>query len=134
MSATGTADRIFVGTIITMDDAHPAAEAVAVAGGKIAAVGSKDDVMAWKGASTEVVDLQGRTLVPGFLDGHSHFINAVRLGTWANVSAPPAGEVQDVRRSDRDVAGEQGEARLQAGRVDHGLRVRHHRHGRKRAT
>ncbi len=90
-----TADRIFFGgDIITMDDAHPAAEAVAVAGGHIVAVGSQDDVMAWKGAATELVDLAGRTLVPGFLDGHSHFINAVRLGTWANVSAPPAGEIK----------------------------------------
>jgi predicted amidohydrolase YtcJ len=95
MSGTGIADRIFLGgDVITMDDGHPAAEAVAVAGGKIVAVGAKDDVLAWKGPTTEMVDLRGRTLVPGFLDGHSHFINAVRLGTWANVSAPPAGEVK----------------------------------------
>jgi len=95
MSGIGVADRIFVGgDVITMDDGHPTAEAVAISGGNIAAVGSKDDVMAWKGPSTEVIDLRGRTLVPGFLDGHSHFINAVRLATWANVSAPPAGEVK----------------------------------------
>jgi predicted amidohydrolase YtcJ len=91
----GTAERIlFNGDVITMDDTHPAAEAVAVAGGKIAAVGTTSDVMAWQGPATEMVDLRGRTLLPGFLDGHSHFINAVRLGTWANVSAPPAGEVK----------------------------------------
>ncbi len=77
-----------------MDDNSPTAEAVAIAGGKIAAVGSKDEILAWKGPATEVVDLKGRTLLPGFLDGHSHFINAVRLGTWANVSSPPAGEVK----------------------------------------
>ena len=95
MGGAGVADRIFLGgDVITMDDGRPAAEAVAVAEGKIVAVGSKDDVLAWKGASTEIVDLRGRTLLPGFLDGHSHFINAVRLGTWANVSAPPAGDVK----------------------------------------
>ena len=92
---TGIADRIyFGGDIITMDDVRPSAEAVATKDEKIIAVGSKDDVMACKGPSTELIDLQGRTLLPGFLDGHSHFINAVRLGTWANVSSPPAGEVK----------------------------------------
>jgi len=95
MSDTRTAERIFAGgDIITMDDAHPSAEAVAVKGGKIVAVGTRDDVMAWQGPTTEVVELHGRTLVPGFIDGHSHFINAVRLGGWANVSAPPAGKVR----------------------------------------
>jgi predicted amidohydrolase YtcJ len=92
MNETGVADRIFFGgDVITMNDAHPSAEAVAVAGGKIAAVGSKADVMQWKGPATEVSDLNGRTMLPGFLDGHSHFINAVRLASWANVSAPPVG-------------------------------------------
>ncbi len=94
MSGSNVADRIFWGgDIITMDDAHPSAEAVAVRGGTIAAIGSKNDIAAWRGPATEIVDLGGRTLLPGFLDGHSHFINAVRLGTWANVSAPPAGDV-----------------------------------------
>lgn len=95
MSKTSIADRIFFGgDVITMDDKRPTAEAVAIADGKILAVGSKNDLMALKGPSTELVDLQGRTLLPGFLDGHSHFINAVRLASWANVSAPPAGEVK----------------------------------------
>ncbi len=58
---------------------------------RIFAVGSKADVMPCKGPATEMVDLRGRTLLPGFLDGHSHFINAVRMGAWANVSAPPVG-------------------------------------------
>ncbi len=97
MSETGVADRIFLGgDIITMDDVHPSAEAVAVAGGKIAAVGSKADVMKWQGPKTDVVDLKGRTLLPGFLDGHSHFINSVRMAKWANVSAPPVGDARTI--------------------------------------
>jgi predicted amidohydrolase YtcJ len=92
MSETAVADRIFLGgDIITMNDANPSAEAVAVVDGKIAAVGSKADVMKRQGPNTEVVDLAGRTLLPGFIDGHSHFINSVRMATWANVSAPPVG-------------------------------------------
>lgn len=94
MSETRAADRIFVGNVITMDDARPAAEAVAIAAGTILAVGSKDEVMRLQGPATEVVDLAGRTLLPGFMDGHSHFINAVRFAKWANVSAPPVGPVK----------------------------------------
>lgn len=96
MSGTLVADRIFFGgDVITMDEARPTAEAVAIEDGIIVAVGSKSDVMALKGPSTESVDLRGRTLVPGFLDGHSHFIYAVRMGIWTNVSAPPAGGVKN---------------------------------------
>jgi predicted amidohydrolase YtcJ len=66
------AERIYVGgTILTVADASPRAEAVAVAGGRIIAVGKKADVLACRGEQTEVVDLAGRTLVPGFVDGHS---------------------------------------------------------------
>ena len=64
MSGTLVADRIFFGgDVITMDEARPTAEAVAIEDGIIVAVGSKSDVMALKGPSTESVDLRGRTLV-----------------------------------------------------------------------
>lgn len=95
MSDNRVADRIFFGgEILTMDDARPAVQAVAVKDGTIAAVGSLDEIAAWKGAATQMTDLGGRTMLPGFLDGHSHFINAVRLARWANVSAPPVGTVR----------------------------------------
>ncbi|HTU83386.1 MAG TPA: amidohydrolase [Candidatus Acidoferrales bacterium] len=93
-----SADRIFTnGTILTMVDARPVAETVCVLNGKIAAVGTADEIVpAWRSDRSEIVDLGGRTLVPGFLDGHSHFINAVRLATWTNVSAPPVGPVRSI--------------------------------------
>ena len=50
------------------------AEAVAVRGGKIVAVGSEDDIASLIGTSTEVVELQGRLLTPGFIDSHVHFL------------------------------------------------------------
>lgn len=60
------------GTIITMDDRYPCAGAVGVAEGKIVAVGAPDDVAAvMPGAESR--DLNGATLLPGFIDGHSHF-------------------------------------------------------------
>ena len=60
------------GHIHTVDAALPRAEAVAVAGERIVAVGSARDVAAWIGPRTRVVDLAGRLLLPGFQDAHVH--------------------------------------------------------------
>jgi hypothetical protein len=91
------ADTIFTGgPVVTMNDHAPSAEAVAVKDGRIVAVGGASDVRAAAGAGTRIVDLAGRTLLPGFIDGHSHFINAIRMASWANVSAPPAGKVRNI--------------------------------------
>ena len=60
------------GHVLTMDARRPKAEAVAIAGDRILAVGSNDDVGALSGTGTKVVDLGGQTVVPGFIDGHSH--------------------------------------------------------------
>lgn len=71
--AQDTADRIFVGgPVLTMNDAQPRAEAVAVKDGKIIAVGSRDEVMKLKAEGTEITELDGRALVPGFFDAHGH--------------------------------------------------------------
>ncbi len=84
------------GDIITVDRQHPSSEAVAVRDGKIVAVGKAADVLQHRADGTRVVDLAGRTLLPGFIDPHSHFINALMVTHWANVSAPPVGTVQDI--------------------------------------
>ncbi len=92
-----SADIIFTGgEILTMNDAQPSAQALAVKDGRILAVGSAAEVMKTKGAATKTIDLGGKTLLPGFLDGHSHFINAVRMAKWANLSAPPVGTVKNI--------------------------------------
>ena len=57
-----------------MDNKNPAAEALAVNGSLIATVGSNKDILAMKSAKTVVIDLQGRTLVPGFNDSHLHVV------------------------------------------------------------
>jgi predicted amidohydrolase YtcJ len=93
-----TAEIIFVGgDIVTIDDKQPSAEALAVKGGKIVAVGARADVeKAHKGASTQVVDLGGKTLMPSFIDAHSHYINALSVASQAKLYAPPAGPGKDV--------------------------------------
>jgi predicted amidohydrolase YtcJ len=91
------ADRIFLGgPVLTMDDSTPRAEAVAVKDGKIIAVGSETDVLKLKGDGTEVTQLGGRPLLPGFFDAHGHvFVGGIQALT-ANLLAPPDGNVTDI--------------------------------------
>ena len=57
----------------TGDKAQPAAQAVAILGERIVAVGSKADVALWRGPNTTLIDAQGELLLPGFNDSHTHF-------------------------------------------------------------
>ncbi len=90
--AADTADTIYHGgDIVTVDERNPVAEALAIKDDKIVAVGKKADVLKFKGDRTRLIDLGGKALVPGFLDGHSHFINSLQVSQQANCFAPPAG-------------------------------------------
>jgi predicted amidohydrolase YtcJ len=60
------------GNIHTMDTASPHAEAVAIAGGRFLAAGSSPDIRRLASARTKSIDLGGKTVVPGFIDAHSH--------------------------------------------------------------
>ncbi|MEQ9442094.1 MAG: amidohydrolase [Cyclobacteriaceae bacterium] len=62
------------GTIYTVNEAQPQAEAVAVIDDKIVFVGSEAEVQEWIGDATEVLDLQGKTMTPGLIEGHGHFM------------------------------------------------------------
>jgi len=79
-----------------MDDARPLAEAVAVRSGRIVAVGSEVDVMAGAGNGTRVVDLQGRTMLPGLVDSHGHAYLVGLQSTTANLLPPPDGAGSDI--------------------------------------
>jgi len=71
------ADLVFVnGKVITVDEARPLAGAVAVQDGKIIAVGDNAAVKDTVGSKTEVIDLRGKTLLPGFNDSHLHLVFA----------------------------------------------------------
>lgn len=87
------ADAIYSGgNIITVNDAQPSVQAIAIKDGKILAVGDVDAVSAaHKGSKTKVIDLAGKTLLPGFIDAHSHFLNGMAMEDQANVTAPPVG-------------------------------------------
>ncbi|MGO9604331.1 MAG: hypothetical protein ACLQAT_13210 [Candidatus Binataceae bacterium] len=69
------ADTIYTNANVeTMNEAQPAAQAVAIKRTSILAVGSNADVLAFKGPGTTVTDLQGATILPGFIDAHSHLM------------------------------------------------------------
>jgi predicted amidohydrolase YtcJ len=69
------ADLLFRGgPIYTAEVAQPWAEAVAVQGGRILALGREAELVEFRGPKTEVIDLRGRLLLPGFTDSHIHFI------------------------------------------------------------
>ena len=66
------------GTIATVDEDFSLAQAVAVNGYQITAVGTNDDISAYIGPDTEVVELDGRFVMPGFIEGHGHFLSLGR--------------------------------------------------------
>ncbi len=90
------ADKIFInGRIITMDAANTVVQALAIRQGHILEVGTNAQINKLKGKETEVIDLKGRTVLPGFIDGHSHFMGLGR-GKTADLQAPPVGTVRNI--------------------------------------
>src|SRR5688500_17845238 len=69
----GTALILHRGTVLTMDQSRPRAEAIAITGDHTDAVGTEGEVMSLAGPRTVIVDLGGATLTPGFVDAHSHY-------------------------------------------------------------
>ncbi len=63
------------GKIVTVDESLPQANAVAIRGDEILAVGSDSDIDVYVGDGTEVIDLEGRLAIPGFIEGHGHFMS-----------------------------------------------------------
>jgi len=68
-------DHILVGgSFLTMDPARPTVSALAISGGRIAAIGDRDDILALAGDTTRVEELGGATVVPGLIDAHNHLL------------------------------------------------------------
>ncbi|MFB3070017.1 MAG: hypothetical protein ACE1ZF_04945, partial [Gemmatimonadales bacterium] len=77
--ASGRVSVLVNGRLWTGDSAAPWAEAIALRGGRILAVGSEDEVFAAVGADVDRMDLTGAFVTPGFIDGHTHFNRAGAL-------------------------------------------------------
>jgi predicted amidohydrolase YtcJ len=84
------------GTILTMDDNQPTAEAVFVRGDRIVALGSRPEIESMMDAQTVIHDLAGTTMLPGLVDAHSHFPASGMALYLADLRSPPVGIVKTI--------------------------------------
>ena len=91
-AAAQAPDKVYVnGTIVTMDARGTVAEAVAVRGGRIVAAGPATEIRKLGG---RIIDLRGRTMLPGFYAAHDHFPQiGVMMTTQVDLNSPPMGPV-----------------------------------------
>lgn len=125
--------RVYVGgPIFTMNSKNEIVEALAIKDDIILAVGKRDEVMKAAGPEAEIVDLKGRTLMPGMIDGHSHFpVGATRQLTMVNLNVPPLGEVTciaDMQRMLKERAAETEEGKWVVGYNYNDLAMKEQRH------
>jgi predicted amidohydrolase YtcJ len=105
--AQETADLVLRnGKIVTVDDARPEAEALASRGENIIAVGSNAEIQRFIGKSTRVIDLGGKLAIPGFIEGHGHFmgignskmvLDVMKVKSWDEIVAKVAEAAKKAR-------------------------------------
>jgi predicted amidohydrolase YtcJ len=105
--APRTADLILTnGRIVTVDDALPEAQAMAVRGDRIEALGTSGEIAKLAGPQTKVIDLQGQLAIPGFIESHGHFtgvggaqleLNLMNVDSWDRIVAMVAEAVSHAR-------------------------------------
>ena len=99
------ADTIFVhGQLWSPDPLPEGADALAVIDGKIATIGTAGHVRTWANAMTEVVDLQGRTLTPGFIDAHTHLVTDGLQASGRHLDLADTASLDDVTDEVREAA------------------------------
>ncbi len=104
------ADKVFLNaTVYTANDAAPTAEAVAVKGNAIVFVGSSADAKAYQGDATEVIDLAGKTLLPGLADAHYHLAGVGARELTLNLEGTTSLEEMIARAKERVDAAKPGE-------------------------
>jgi len=92
------ADLVFANAnVVTMDSSRPRAELVAVKGDKVWLVTGNEELEQVKGATTRVIDCQGRTLVPGFNDAHCHIFSFIRRLLSLDLSPSSVGSISDIK-------------------------------------
>jgi len=101
------------GRVFAVNDSQPWAEAVAVLGDRIALVGSNEEADGVKGPGTKVIDADGRLVLPGFIDAHTHCLPAYQVYFWANLTT--ADTYDDLVRVLREHASEHPEHPLVGG-------------------
>jgi predicted amidohydrolase YtcJ len=90
------------GNVLTMGSSQPSAEAVAVKKDRIVQVGTNEEIRRWIGDDTRVIDLQGRTVVPGLTDSHIHVGDFGKFLMWIDLK--DADSIQEMQRRIRERA------------------------------
>jgi predicted amidohydrolase YtcJ len=94
------------GKIVTVEDGAPEAQAIAVRGDRIVALGSAADIKQHTGAATQVIDLNGQLVIPGFIEGHGHFngvgearlnLNLMKTSSWDEIVAMVGAAVKSAK-------------------------------------
>ncbi|MCA1558939.1 MAG: amidohydrolase [Acidobacteria bacterium] len=94
------------GKIVTVEDGTPEAHAIAVRGDRIVALGSAADIKQHTGAATQVIDLNGQLVIPGFIEGHGHFngvgeaqlnLNLMNTTSWDEIVAMVGAAVKNAK-------------------------------------
>ena len=104
-TSTDPETRVFVGaTVLTVDADHSEAEALAIRGDKVLAAGRKEAVLRAAGPGAIVIDASGKTILPGFVEPHFHFLFVAMLSQWENVGAVRFDDIEAVVVRLREVA------------------------------
>lgn len=89
--------QVFVnGEVLTMDADNRVVQALSVRSDRIEALGSNEEIMALVTDRTEIIDLRGRSLLPGFIDAHGHFPASALDTVAADLNSPPLGVITDI--------------------------------------
>lgn len=95
---------LFNGKIITVDSRFSIAEALAVRDGRIISVGSNADIKKMASRETELIDLQGKTVLPGLIDSHLHMLGTGLAMFMMNCHTPPIKSISDIVEAVREQA------------------------------
>jgi predicted amidohydrolase YtcJ len=94
------------GRVVTVEESQPEAQAIAITGDRIVAIGSSGDIRQYVGPATKVVDVNGQLVVPGFVEGHGHFtgvgaaqlnLNLMNARSWDEIVAMVAEAVKTAK-------------------------------------
>lgn len=116
------------GKVVTMDANGSIEEAVALRAGRILAVGTTSEMMKFAGKQTEIIDLAGRTVLPGFIDSHTHPSHSATMLYEINCRSPPVKSVREILKMVAEKAVELGPGRWIRGANYNDIKLEERRH------
>lgn len=130
MASNGEINKLALtnGNVITVDERNPRAQAVYIVGERIVKVGSDGEIGGLIDEATDVIDLDGRTVVPGFVDCHAHPMGYGQSLMNVNCCTPPMRSIEDIVEAVREAAEEKGAGEWILGRGYDDFKLAEKRH------